>query len=154
MSRLEQICTEFEVALVNMDIQFERIDDFDEEGVVLSDSAGYMLQLIGGHGLGYPIMAMFGGKEYNAELSFTLNQIHKDEMNEEVLDLMNYLMNRYNYLRWYVSEDGAVTARYSLLICEDVEETVQRLLEHILMFSNILDISLPVLTEVMWRDLA
>lgn len=88
--------------------------------------------------------------DFDVELRTSFN--NRNNIPTSVLiDLCNYLMAHYIFLRWYVYEDRLV-ASYSLTLAEENRESVARILFHLNLFMQVLEEVYPMILRTLWGD--
>lgn len=124
--------------------------DYDDDLELVDESFYIEVYVKNEQGIAFPIKVMHVGEDRNdLELRFVLRS--QKENQKELMDLCNYLMAHYIYLRWSISEEGELDARYSMTLSEDEAENVPRTIHHLNVFAQVLDEVYPLVQRTLWE---
>lgn len=138
-------------ALEEMKIAYVDYTDYDENLELIDDSFYFEVFVKDQYGVAFPIKVIHKGKDEN-DLELRMSIVANEEKQKELIDLCNYLMAHYIYLRWVLTENFELDARYSMTFSEDEFENVPRTIHHINVFAQVLNEVYPMVQRALWED--
>lgn len=126
--------------------------EYNDELELENGSFEIQAYLRGKFGICYPISIV--REEESEDIDFRFILFNENKVNhKQLIDLCNYIMAHYVYLRWSVhGEEGDVCANYTMTMAEDEAENIPRVMHHLSIFVQVLDEIYPLVQRTLWED--
>lgn len=132
-------------------IAYVDYSDYDENLELIDDSFYFEVFVKDQYGVAFPIKVIHNGEDEN-DLELRMSIVANEEKQKELIDLCNYLMAHYVYLRWVLTENFELDARYNMTLSKNEAENVPRTIHHLKVFSQVLNEVYPMVQRALWED--